>query len=523
MTRKFRFLIIVLLLLGIFFRFLNLDRKFYWYDETFTSLRISGYTETEVVRQVANGKLISIPELHKYQRPNPEKGVIDTIQGLAVEEPQLTPLYFVMAQFWARTFGDSVPVIRSLSALISLLVFPSIYWLCLELFKSSVVGSLAMALIAVSPFHVLYAQEARPYSLWTVMILISSASLLRAMRLKHASSWAIYGIVVAVGLYSHLLLILVVIAHGFYVVVTERWRWNKTIASFMLASSGALLSFSPWMAVVINNSTEVHDRTNWSYLKITWISLFNNWIINIVRGYFDFGFTSESVGVFFIPLSLLILILLIIIGFSIYFLKNQMSKNNFLFILTLILIPGLAIIIPDLISGGVRSTKSRYLIPSYLGIRLAITYLLTSQILFPSAKSRQHKLWKIITVVLISSGILSCAISSQSDTWWNKEWGSQNPQIARTINRSLKPLVISNLSDASIGNVFSLSYLLESKAQFQLVVKSNIPEISQGFSDIFIYGFYKKNRENLTKKLGFKLETIYSNKNAGIGLWKLVK
>lgn len=523
MTRKFQFLIIVLLLLGIFFRFLNLDRKFYWYDETFTSLRISGYTETEVVQRVANGELISIPELQKYQRPNSEKGVIDTIQGLAAEEPQLTPLYFVMAQFWARTFGHSVTAIRSLSALISLLVFPSIYWLCLELFKSSLVGSLAMALIAVSPFHVLYAQEARPYSLWTVTILISSASLLRAMRLKRASSWVIYGITVAVGLYSHLLLILVMIAHGFYVVVTERWRWNKTITSFILASSGALLSFLPWMAVVINNSTEVYARTNWSYLKISWISLFNNWIINIVRGYFDFGSTRESVGAYFIPISVLIFILLILIVFSVYFLTKQTSKNVFLFIFTLILIPGLAIIIPDLIGGGVRSTKSRYLIPSYLGIRLAITYLLTSKVLFPEAKSRQHKLWKIITVVLISSGILSCAISSQSDTWWNKEWGGQNPQIARTINRSLKPLVISNLSDASIGNVFSLSYLLDSKAQFQLVVKSNIPEIPQGFSDIFIYGLYKNNRENLSKKLGVNLENIYSNKNAGIGLWKLVK
>lgn len=41
-----------------------------------------------------------------------------------------------------------------------------------------------MALIAVSPFHVLYAQEAREYSLWTVTILLSSAALLRAMRVK---------------------------------------------------------------------------------------------------------------------------------------------------------------------------------------------------------------------------------------------------------------------------------------------------------------------------------------------------
>jgi uncharacterized membrane protein len=33
-----RFFIIILLFLGIFFRFVNLDQKVYWIDEAFTSL-----------------------------------------------------------------------------------------------------------------------------------------------------------------------------------------------------------------------------------------------------------------------------------------------------------------------------------------------------------------------------------------------------------------------------------------------------------------------------------------------------
>ncbi len=44
---RLRFLIVMLLMVGIFFRFFNLDRKVYWHDETFTSLRISGYTVIE--------------------------------------------------------------------------------------------------------------------------------------------------------------------------------------------------------------------------------------------------------------------------------------------------------------------------------------------------------------------------------------------------------------------------------------------------------------------------------------------
>src|SRR5919199_1416704 len=123
-----KFLIVVLLALGVFFRFVNLDRKVYWLDETYTSLRISGYTETEAAKQVSKGQILTIEDLQKYQNPNPEKSLGDTIKGLAVEEPQVTPLYFVMVKWWVQMFGNTVSVTRSLSAFISLLAFPCIYW-----------------------------------------------------------------------------------------------------------------------------------------------------------------------------------------------------------------------------------------------------------------------------------------------------------------------------------------------------------------------------------------------------------
>ncbi len=68
---------------------------------------------------------------------------------------------------------------RSLPAIISLLAFPCIHWLCLELFEESITGSVAIAVIAVSPFHLAYAQEARQYSLWVLITLLSSEALLR--------------------------------------------------------------------------------------------------------------------------------------------------------------------------------------------------------------------------------------------------------------------------------------------------------------------------------------------------------
>ncbi|MGA9382223.1 MAG: glycosyltransferase family 39 protein, partial [Phormidium sp.] len=229
------FLIIVLLVIGIFFRFVNLEKKIYWPDETFTSLRISGHTVQEAVEKLYDGRVISIADLHKYQTLNSDRNVSDTINGLAIEEPQQTPLYYILVRFWVQLFGESVALTRSFSAGISLLVFPAIYWLCRELFDCTLTAWVAIALIAISPFHVLYAQEARPYAFWTVTILISSAALLRAMRLKTQFSWSLYIVTLAISLYTFLLSGLVALSHGIYVLTREKFRLTKTVIAYLLA------------------------------------------------------------------------------------------------------------------------------------------------------------------------------------------------------------------------------------------------------------------------------------------------
>ncbi len=181
-TAWLKILVVIVLMLGVFFRLFNIDRKVYWFDETFTSLRISGYTESEVVTKVCNGQVLGVEDLQKYQQLGTGKTLIDTIQSLALEDPQHPPLYFSIAHFWTYWFGNSIATIRSLSAIISLIVFPCLYWLCLELFDSPIIGLVTLTLIAVSPIHVLFAQEAREYSLWTLTTLLSHLSQVKAMK-----------------------------------------------------------------------------------------------------------------------------------------------------------------------------------------------------------------------------------------------------------------------------------------------------------------------------------------------------
>lgn len=515
-----RLLIFSMLALGIFFRFVNLDKKVYWPDETFTSLRISGYTQSEVLQKLYDGRVIVAEDLHKYQRPNSEKSVIGTIKGLALEEPQHTPLYYVMARFWAQCFGNSVAVTRSLSAWISLLAFPCIYWLCIELFHSSLTGWMAIALIAVSPFHVLYAQEARPYSLWTVAILLSSATILRAMRLKTKLSWGIYAATLSFSLYSFIFSGLVVIRHFIYVLIIEHFRLTQKVSAYLLASFISLLTLVPWLYAVVENISQAKNMTNWSGSKISLFSLASMWAGNLSRIFFDVGVGSDDPLFQLIPLIPPVVVILVLIAYALYFVCRSTPKRVWLFIVILISVTGLALLVPDLILGGRRSGVARYQIPCYLGIQLAVAHLLATYTTGIAATPWRRKLWQLAMLTLFTSSVFSCALSAQAQVWWNKgpDRTKYNPQVAEIVNQASQPLLI---SDTDLDIIQSLSYLLDPQVRLQLVAAPHIPKIADGFSDVFLYRPSLSLRSEITQKQGYKIEPAYSGGHAW--LWKVIK
>jgi len=191
---------------------------------------------------------------------------LDTVKGLATEEPQLSPLYFILARFWVQLFCPQVAAVRSLSAWIIWLVFPRVYWLCWELFRSASVGWMAVTIFAVGPLHVFYGQEAIPYMMFAVLVLLSNAILLRAIALQKSTArfkstsklskavWSIYAIALSLGLYSSLLFFLVAFAHGLYLIRTENWRFSKTLIAYLLASEAATIILGAGILVGVYNS-----------------------------------------------------------------------------------------------------------------------------------------------------------------------------------------------------------------------------------------------------------------------------
>jgi uncharacterized membrane protein len=501
------YVLLILLVLGVFFRFANIDRKLYWIDEVGTSFRLSGYTWAERKQGlVGDARILSVQDLEKYQYPSHEKSATDMVKGLALEESQNVPFYFVIARFWVQWLGNSVMVTRSFSAFISLLAFPCLYWLCKELFESPTVGWVAMALIAVSPVHVIYAQEARPYSLWIVTVLIASATMLRALRVKTKMSWVIYAVTVSLGLYTHLFFGLTAIGHGIYIAVTERCRWTKTAIGGYLALFGGLLTFVPWLCVLllIPVNAETAGMSVTLNTKQTFLDSTIRWASIVSRGLVDLGASPTdpwAVKVALIPLILLVLLLIV---YAIYFLCRRAPQRVWLFIILLIGSVALPLLLLDF-GFGKRYGTTRYILPSTIGIQLAIAYLLATKTTVLSANIGRQRIWQTIGVLVLVAGVLSCAVSYPAEMWWSKyprEFGNY-PQAARIINQANKPLFITY--DAIHAQI--MGHRLDPKVQLRVLNQADrIPEVGDGFSDVFLLRPAEPSKAELERayRAGFK-------------------
>ncbi len=509
MVKAIKVILILGILLGIFFRFYNLDRKIYWHDEVYTIFRSGGYDRAEIDWELFNGEIKSTNDLNKYLSIKPESSIFDTLQSLKTEDPQHPPLYFIVNRYWMRLFGNSIFAIRSLAALISLISLPLIYLLVTELFRidenianhkidSSLIGLIAAALLAISPLDILFAQTARQYSALTLGIICSAYFLVRALRDSKSKKWVYYSITVACSLYIHPFFALNLIAFAFYVVLFKR----GSLPYFMLFSFLGLALYLPWILVLFFNSQRVFSTTSWATIDVGFDYLVKFWTLGFTSLFFDLDVGIDRILTYVMRLPFLILIF-----WSIFLVIKSHIKTTSSFLLTSALIPFLILVSADLILGGKRSAVTRYLISSFPFIQIIVAYGITR--IFSIKKPIGIIILSIIFVASLSSVI----VSSQSKTWWNKDLSYNNASIIQTINQSKRPIVVSDIGDyyTNTGELIAMSAQFKTDIKFLLLpetssanqILNNIQQNLDNNGEIFVF---RPSQKLLTKLKSIPLE-----------------
>lgn len=491
LPNSWKVLIVVTLLIGLFLRCANLDQKVYSADEVRSILRLSGYTSQEFIDQEFTGEIITVEQIQKYQRPNGEKNLNDAIKSLA-GNPEHPPLYHLLTRFWMQLFNQPIAA-RFLSIVFSILALPAMYWLALELFNFPLTGWVAICLMALSPFHILAAQNTTQYSLWTLGILLSSAALLRALRLKNRLSWLLYGITLVMGFYTHLFFAIVAFTQSLYVFVSKLLKIInlQSLFRYILTVLASIVAFSPWLFVFLTNLDKVNKNTQYYRQFKTNLPAICKTIFYYLGTTFVEFFHRKGKLEFILHSLIFILVL-----YAIYYLIKTASIRVWLFIVLLIFIPLTVQVVPDLMGTSIRSLQARYYLPCFLGSQLAVAYLISQQVNSSLLKSWQRRVWQVLFLSLLLLGIISgIALSETPDAGLDDQRGtasSTNLEIAPIINKAERPLVI---SDATHSFILALSHLVDEKVKFQLLntddvktteKKLNLSEASQEFSDIFL-------------------------------------
>ncbi|MEH1986353.1 MULTISPECIES: glycosyltransferase family 39 protein [unclassified Nostoc] len=175
-------LILVWLIVGISLRLVNLTAKPPWTDEFATLVFSLGNTFLSVPLDQAIAPDILLQPL----QPNPATSIGDVIHNLATQDSH-PPLYFVLAYLWMKLFPSdgglvSLFAARLLPAIIGAASIPCVYVLGRVAFRSRLVGHLTAAMMAVSPYGVFLAQEARHYTLAILWVIGSLTCLVIATR-----------------------------------------------------------------------------------------------------------------------------------------------------------------------------------------------------------------------------------------------------------------------------------------------------------------------------------------------------
>ncbi|MGD1907456.1 MAG: glycosyltransferase family 39 protein [Leptolyngbyaceae cyanobacterium] len=510
-----RWIAIALLILATIFRFAHLDRKVYWHDEAYTSMVITARPGRYLSEDLFQHRVVKPTDLLAYQDFVPDLTLKDMVVRKGIEDVQHPPLYYVLLRFWAQLWGTNPAITRGFSALLSLLLFPALYWLCRELFTTPISGWVAIALFAVSPFHLVFGQEAREFGFWTALMLVSSALLLRATRLSSWRNWVLYGLSMVAAAYTALFSVCIAIGHFAYVLGTDtdnRLGRSPQVGQRTLFCFGTLglvaVLFLPWVYFIIAANKALGGTTSWTAVPLPFLTSLQASAFNFSRSLVDFNFGFDNAIAYGLALPILALQ-----GYAFYQLWRTAPRKTGWFIVTFTGATALFFGLPDLFLGGQRFTVTRYLIPCFVGLQLAVVYLLSS---FLTARPNWKPRFATLTFsLLIVLGVLSCGVYSQANTWWNKALSSNYHQVAELINGAEAPLIVTDAFSYNPASMISLSYLLEPETQFLLLPRVEesftVKDLPTNVETIFLFNLPETFREQFEARYPVNFSPVFQD------------
>jgi uncharacterized membrane protein len=258
------------LAIGTSLRFLRLESLPPWTDECATLVFSLGNS----FRTVPLNQIISSDVLLQPLQLNPASGVNSVLEHL-LNESTHPPVYFVLAHFWMKMFSHpgelaSIWVARSLSAFFGVISIPAMFGFGYLTFRSKLVAQMAAAMMAVSPYTIFLAREARHYTLVMLVVIASLCCFVKAIQIIYRQQslpvWLVllWVAINSLGIATHYFFTFTLCTQGF-VVLWQILKRRVSIKSYwqrlLIVAVGTLMGFIVWIPTLQN--IPGNDLTTW--------------------------------------------------------------------------------------------------------------------------------------------------------------------------------------------------------------------------------------------------------------------
>lgn len=285
------------------------------------------------------------------------------------------PFYYWLLKIWVSLFGTTELAYRSLSILFGTGVITTAFFLTRKLFGRKV-GYIALLFLTISPMLIRYSDEARMYTLASLIVLAATYVLVRANETKSRRLWVIYGVLVSLGMWTHYFTALAWIAHIAWH-GTQVWRkgmgakvfWKKLFSKdWVIAYAVAIGLYLPWLPFMALQLGIVQGGGFW--IGPVTINTPANYFTNIF-----YYLEHEQVYGWLAMAIITVLVLLVVLLPKTYKALSAPQKKHFILISALAWVPPVLLFVASL--PPLRSSfVERYLIPAIIAYAIFMAVVL---------------------------------------------------------------------------------------------------------------------------------------------------
>src|SRR3989338_2921383 len=191
------------------------------------------------------------------------------------------PVYYALLCAWVGSFGTSEFSLRLPSLVFGVLSVLVLYLVVNQIFnrKTALISSFLMS---ISVFQIVYSQDARSYTLLSLLTLLSALFFIRIVKNGKVLDYLLYAVILIVANYTHFLAILLIPAYNFifyFILETDKNQDRKWLLSNLIIIAAILPLFFSFLR---NLPRLYSDFRNLAYLAGMSHGLFH--LISVLAG-----------------------------------------------------------------------------------------------------------------------------------------------------------------------------------------------------------------------------------------------